>query len=84
MQQQMFEDTAAEHEADLQAHLDALKAASAQTQPAEPPKRQPRRQHHPICPQQSLALLPSKASRLSKPERTAATSVPSQHSPQDS
>ena len=47
-QRQMFEDTAAEDEADLQAQIDALKAASAQAQPtAEPtetPKRAPRRQ----------------------------------------
>ena len=42
-QRQMFEDTAAEDEADLQAQLDALKAASAQV-PAERPQRQPRRQ----------------------------------------
>lgn len=46
-QRQMFEDTAAEDEADLQAQLEALKAASAQTQPAESPKRQPRRQRLP-------------------------------------
>ena len=46
-QRQMFEDTAAEDEADLQAQIDALKAASAQAQPTEatqPPKRAPRRQ----------------------------------------
>jgi transposase len=42
-QRQMFEDTAAEDEADLQAQLDALKAESGQTQPTESPKRQPRR-----------------------------------------
>jgi transposase len=46
-QRQMFEDTAAEDEADLQAQLDALKAASAHTPPAEHSKRQPRRQKLP-------------------------------------
>ena len=43
-QRQMFEDTAAEDEADLQAQLDALQAVSAEAPPAEQPKRQPRRQ----------------------------------------
>ena len=46
-QRQMFEDTVAEDEADLQAQLDALKAGSAQAQPTEQPKRQPRRQKLP-------------------------------------
>lgn len=47
-QRQMFEDTAAEDEADLQAQLDALQAGHAEaSQPAEPSKRQPRRQKLP-------------------------------------
>jgi transposase len=45
-QRQMFEDTAAEDEADLQAQLDALQAAS-DTQPTERAKRQPRREKLP-------------------------------------
>ena len=43
-QRQMFEETAAEDEADLQAQLDALKAAGAEAPPAETAKRKPRRQ----------------------------------------
>lgn len=43
-QRQMFEDTAAEDEADLQAQLDALQAASTEAPSAQAPKRQPRRQ----------------------------------------
>ena len=46
-QRQMFEDTAAEDEADLQAQLDALQAASAEPQAAERAKRQPRREKLP-------------------------------------
>jgi transposase len=43
-QRQMFEETVAEDEADLQAQLDALQAVSAHAPLAEQPKRQPRRQ----------------------------------------
>ncbi len=43
-QRQMFEETVAEDEADLQAQLNALRAASAEAPPAEASKRQPRRQ----------------------------------------
>ena len=46
-QRQMFEDTAAEDEADLQAKLDALQAGSAETHSTERAKRQPRREKLP-------------------------------------
>lgn len=46
-QRQMFEDTAAEDEADLQAQLDALQSSSAEAPAAERAKRQPRRQKLP-------------------------------------
>jgi transposase len=48
-QRQMFEDTASEDEADLQAQLEALQASAAEQQqkPADNPKRQPRRQKLP-------------------------------------
>ena len=46
-QRQMFEDTAAEDEADLQAQLDALPSASAQVpaEPRQPPRRQKLAEH---------------------------------------
>lgn len=46
-QRQMFEDTAGEDEADLQAQLDALQAVGAQPPAAEQRARQPRRQKLP-------------------------------------
>jgi transposase len=42
-QRQMFEDTAVEDEADLQAQLDALQGQASQPANTETPKRQPRR-----------------------------------------
>lgn len=46
-QRQMFEDTAAEDEADLQAQLDALQGQSSPATNTDKPKRQPRRQKLP-------------------------------------
>lgn len=44
VKRQMFEDTLAEDEADLQAQLDALQAVGSDAPPAERAKRQPRRE----------------------------------------
>lgn len=46
-QRQMFEDTAAEDEADLQAQLDALQGQASAPTDVDKPKRQPRRQKLP-------------------------------------